>query len=138
LKAFLSALRVWLLRDNAKLHDLCREYEQEIATLTTEKAMLADRLESALADRARVWEELRIALAEERIAYQMQINVESQKHYGVAPFPDAPKLPPSRVVDPPEPGPAIHRMTASQAVAAQTEKFFKDYTARVKALENKS
>lgn len=76
---------------------------------------------------------MREALAGERTAYQLTINIDHQRLYGLAPYPDAPKLPESRVPQQQEGGGVGGRMTPSQAVHNASRQFVKDFTAKVKS-----
>lgn len=81
----------------------------ELEKVLQEKALLTDRLEAALSDRAKVC------------------------LYGLAPYPDAPKLSESRVPQQQEGGGVGGRMTPSQAVHNASRQFVKDFTAKVKS-----
>ena len=93
----------------------------------TEKLVLQDRLAAAENDRSRVWDEMQSARAAERQCLHMLINIEYQRHYGIAPYPDDPKLPPSTNTG----GPPSVRMTASQAVEAQINNVVREIQGRL-------
>ena len=80
--------------------------------------ILQDRLEQALNDRERVWQGMITAQAGEKSALHMLVNLEYQRRYGIVPYPDDVKLPPAK--DPG--GPVTPKLTASQALAQQTER----------------
>ena len=111
-----------------------KEKEAEIASLQTdlaeiradhealvnEKLLLQDRLESAIADKDRLWNQMQSALDNERYAVRSQVNVFSQKSGGGIPYPDAHSLPPESI-RPPQPGGMIgrSRMLPSEREARQ-------------------
>lgn len=99
---------------------------QDVSEAQREKLILQDRLDSALSDRERVWKEMQIAREGELAALHTLINIEYQQRYGVAPYPDAVKLPPAKDSG----GPVKPRLTASQAIDAQIERVIQELTTR--------
>lgn len=82
-----------------------REAYQE---LTTEKLLLQDRLDSAIQDKDKLWEEMSNALENERFALRMQINHAVQHAGGGVVYADAHALP-AAVVRPIQKGGPVGR-----------------------------
>ena len=83
---------------------------------------LQDRLDFALNDRAELWRMTRECINNERASYQMHVNEQWQKQFGVAPFPDAPQIP-AHSTPKPVSNPVIPRsMLPSEAVRRVTAK----------------
>lgn len=102
-----------------------REAHQE---LVTEKLLLQDRLEAALADKEHLWAMTQDALNAERNAMRMQVNHAVQKAGGGIPFPDAHSLPPAQVrVQQPGPVGRRGRILPSESVAQQNHDFLSEY-----------
>ena len=99
---------------------------EDLSKSQSEVYTLQDKLNQLLNDRDRVWQEMQTALAGERAALHMVINVEYQRRYGIVPYPDDVKLPPSK--DPG--GPVTPKLTASQAVQEQTDKVIRELAMR--------
>jgi len=104
---------------------------EDLQRAQTDTLLLQDRLESTLNDRERLWMEMKTARAGERDALHLLINVEYQRKYGIAPFPDAMKLPASMAAQQTPGGAGQERMTASQAVLHQTDKLIKEMEQRI-------
>jgi hypothetical protein len=102
---------------------------EDLQRAQTDTLLLQDRLELALNDRARLWEAMQTSRAAESEALHLLINVEYQRKYGIAPFPDSMKLPPSMAAQ--DPGQNQPRMTAAQAVLHQTDKLIKEFEQRI-------
>lgn len=88
----------WLLSRSAEYRALREDRDrlrEALQSVTTEKLMLQDRLDSTLADRDKLWDMAQQCISQERVSYQMQINAQWQKQGFGAPYPDAPKLPPN-------------------------------------------
>jgi regulator of replication initiation timing len=77
----------------SELRNDLRVAESANAALQQENLRLQDRLEAAAEDRKQLWDTMQQALANERASYQMQVNEEWQKRYGVTPYPEAPHIP---------------------------------------------
>lgn len=119
LEAHLVSLRTTfdqLSRDLAE----CRA---ALADLSTEKLMLQDRLDAALADRDQLWSTMQQALTNERDALRMQVNHAVQKSGGGIPYPDSHSLPATSVRPVQQPGPVGRRgrILASEAGRRQTD-----------------
>jgi hypothetical protein len=99
---------------------------EDLSKSQSEIYTLQDRLNQVLNDRDRVWKEMQNALTGERHALHMCINIEYQRRYGIVPYPDDVKLPPAK--DPG--GPVTPKLTASQAVAQQTDKLIQELMTR--------
>jgi hypothetical protein len=116
-----------LFPEYRKIRAEAERLREAVRDLQQEKLMLQDRLDSTMADRGKLWDLTRECINNERTAYAMQINAQWQKQGFGAPYPDAPKLPPSAEpsLDPVS-GPARPRF-ASTRVAHATEQFIQDY-----------
>lgn len=110
-------------RNNLR-HDLdaCREALEE---LSTEKLLLQDRLDSAIADKDNLWAAMTEALNNERDAYRMTVNHAVQKSGGGIPFPDSHSLPPNLIREPQKPGPVGRRgrLLPSEVASRQTRRY---------------
>jgi hypothetical protein len=99
---------------------------EELQATTTEKLILQDRMDAVLNDRGNLWEMVKEAIANERISYQMHVNVQWQKEGRSAPWPDAPQMP-HRSVPQNNQDPIGRKPFPSEAVAQQTRSFIADY-----------
>lgn len=99
--------------------DSLREANQE---LMHEKALLQDRLASAIDDKDRLWTLTQEALTSERGALRMQVNHAIQRSGGGIPYPDVHSLPQNSVPRPQEPGVIGRhaRRLPSEDIAIQT------------------
>lgn len=99
------------------------ECRAALAELSTEKLVLQDRLDAALADRDHLWNAMQEALTNERDALRMQVNHAVQKSGGGIPYPDSHSLPAASVRPVQEPGPIGRRgrILASEAGRRQTD-----------------
>lgn len=70
----------------AKINATLRD---EIAELKTEKIMLQDRLESAIADKSHLWTMVMHSLDSERQSLRMQVNELAKAKWGTTPYPEA-------------------------------------------------
>jgi hypothetical protein len=125
--ASLSEARVELESANTDLENL-REAHQD---LVTEKLLLQDRLESAMADKDNLWSLFNESLGHERYALQTMVNHAVQKTGAGIPFPEAHSLP-SSAVKPLQPGGSVGRaarMLPSEAVGRANQAFIRNYYA---------
>lgn len=101
------------------------ECRTALAELSTEKLMLQDRLDAALADKEHLWRSMNEALANERNSLRMQVNHAVQKAGGGVPYPDAHSLPAGATQPIQESGPVGRRgrLLSSEAVQQQSRKF---------------
>ena len=74
----------------------------EVQRLSFENEKLQDRLDAAVAARARQWDLLRDAIGQMALSYQASLNMQWQQRGFGAPYPDAPKIPPTAVPQKPE------------------------------------
>ncbi len=90
----LPAVRELLVENRSLKYDLaaCRASHEE---LVSEKLLLESRLDTALAEKDRLWAAMQEALASERTAYRMQVNEAWQRRGAGMPFPSAPHAPES-------------------------------------------
>lgn len=73
------------------------------------------------------------ALANERKAYQMQVNIAMQQRYGLAPYPEAPKLPDQFEEKVQVPTPIGTNFVHASTIAQQKTREFKElFQARLK------
>lgn len=111
---------------------LFAEYRNQAATiqsLSSEKLILQDRLDSVMNDRAELWRMFESSISNERATYQMQINFQAQQKFGVTPFPDAVHLP-AEASAPGQVSPLSRRQMPSEMIAAGTAKFLKEAHSR--------
>ena len=111
---------------------LFAEYRKQvelIQSLSAEKLILQDRLDSVMNDRAELWRMMETAISNERATLQMQINFQTQQKFGVTPFPDAVHLEASQSNHGPS-DPLARRMMPSEMIAAGTAKFMREYRAQ--------
>jgi hypothetical protein len=99
-----------------------------IQSLTAEKLILQDRLDSVMHDRGELWRMMETAISNERATLQMQVNFATQQKFGVTPFPDAVQLP--NVSEPNNFKPLTRRQTPSEMIASGTTKFIREWNAR--------
>lgn len=122
---------LWFLRLFARFHALEAQLEdlrRSHQDLMTEKLLLQDRLDGALADKEHLWSLTQEALNAERSAMRMQVNHAVQKAGGGIPFPDAHSLPPAQVrVQEPGPVGRRGRMLPSETAAQTNRTFLNEY-----------
>lgn len=120
-------------RNQADIESL-REANQQ---LSTEKLLLEDRLESAIADKDRLWETMQESLRGERYAYQTMVNHATQKTGAGTPYPDAHSLPASEIRKPQAPGPIGRsaRVLPSEMAQRQKREFVRNYVDAVGPVE---
>lgn len=109
-------------------HDVAslREANQE---LVNEKALLEDRLATALEDKERLWNQAQSALEAERYALHTMVNHAVQKNGGGIPFSEAHSLPPNEVRKIQTPGPIGRRgrILPSELAQRKTNEFVTSY-----------
>ena len=106
-----------------------------VQSLTSDKLILQDRLDSIMNDRAELWRMMETAIANERATLQMQVNFATQQKFGVTPFPEATHLPPE-VSTQRDMQPISRRMTPSEMIASGTQKFLRDFRSRHAAMKS--
>jgi hypothetical protein len=111
-----------------ELENSAQNAENEAANLrealseaNRQNLMLQDRLDSALADKARSWDSMQTAINNERFAYQSGLNVAHGLLGWGATYPGAHELPAAKVPKPLMTEGIGQRMTPSQAVRKQAE-----------------
>lgn len=119
---------IWFLR----LFSVFRATEGDLVAarealdeLSTEKLLLQDRLDAALADKDKLWSTMQDALDNERAALRSQVNHAVQKTGGGIPYPDAHFLPAGSVREVQASGPIGRRgrLLPSEAAQRQTGRF---------------
>lgn len=111
---------------------LFAEYRAQVElaqSLSAEKLILQDRLDSVMNDRAELWRMMETAISNERATLQMQINFQTQQKFGVTPFPDAVHLPADlNATGSAQPMP--RRQMPSEMIASGTAAFLREFQAR--------
>jgi len=99
--------------------------------LVTEKRLLEDRLQSALNDKDKLWEQMQEALDNERYALRSQVNVFCQRSGGGIPYSEAHSIPPELAPRPQKSGPIgrAGRRLPSEAAARASADFVHAYYA---------
>jgi hypothetical protein len=112
LQAKLLAWQKWKESTVKTLDEIIEKNERGISEVreaynaeVQEHIRTRDRLDAALLDRQKLWEQMERALNGERAAYQMQINIRAQKAGEGLPFPEAYSLPDESVPKPRPTGP---------------------------------
>lgn len=110
---------------NTDLENLQESHDE----LANEKLLLQDQLESAIADKEKLWAMVEEALGSERNALRTMVNHAVQKASGGIPFPEAHSLPPEAAARPNKPGAVgrAGRMLQSQAVMQRNQEFVREY-----------
>ena len=104
--------------------------------LKTENLRLQDRVDAMAEDRRQLWDLVNTSLSGERASYQMQINENWQKSYGVVPYTDAAQIPPNRGATEGNVGPVAggRRMLPSEVRAKATRDFWAGKAAAAEAV----
>ncbi len=107
------------------------------ADLLTEKFLLQDRLDAAVADKEKLWQMVRESLDGERYALHTMVNHAVQKSGAGIPFQDAHSLPPNTVAKPQEPGPVGRRgrLLPSEMLARRNQAFIDEFVLATKPVE---
>ena len=117
---------IWPFSKIRRLEEECASLRESLQSASSQALLLQDRLDSALSDRTELWNMTRECINNERASYQMHVNEQWQKQWGVAPFPDAPQIPQhaaaKHVSDPIIP----RSMLPSEGVRRATQKFMSD------------
>lgn len=95
---------------------------------STDKLLLQDRLEAALADKDHLWDVMKRSLESERNALRMQVNHAVQKAGGGIPYPDAHSLSAASVRPVQEPGAVGRkgRLLPSESLARHNQSFMQE------------
>lgn len=96
-----------------------------------EKERIQDRLDSALDDRRKLWDlvDSRMSACDE--ALKMQVNVGFQTRYGIAPYPDAGRLPESLESDLVSSNISPRGSLPSESVKRAQAKFAREMASRI-------
>lgn len=123
-----------LAHDHSEILVQKESLESDLATLreahdelATEKLLLQDRLESAIADKDNLWKMVEEALGNERGALRAMVNHANQRSGAGVVFPDAHILPHKAAAQPQDPGPIgpRGRVLRSQMVAQANRDFIR-------------
>lgn len=107
------------------------EVREALEARNRENLLLQDRVDSAREDRGKLWELLRDRLQAADSALKMQVNVGFQRSYGISPYPDEVKLPSGAEADLESPLSTPRRMTPSEAMGKQTQRFVQELRAKL-------
>jgi hypothetical protein len=122
-----------LAAENCGLVDDLTACRLSHAELTTEKLLLQDRLDSAIADKDHLWAMVKESMNGERYALKSQVNHAIQRSSGGIPYPEAHSMPENAVPQVQEPGPVGRRARElpSQAVARHDRQMIEEMVGRM-------